>query len=88
MPDRDETGLQQAAEVVQLVIEQSMTGLSTLAHETRQWLKSAQQYKIAMRPMAQLQNPESQGRYTLYMQRFVCYCLRVAAVEQEADRWG
>jgi hypothetical protein len=61
-------GLQQAVEMVQLVIKQSVTGLSTLAYETRRWLKSAQQYEIAVRPMARLQNPESQGRYTLYMQ--------------------
>jgi hypothetical protein len=47
-------GLQQAVEVVRLVIEQSVTGLSTLAHETRRWLKSAQQYEIAVRPMARL----------------------------------
>ncbi|KAF3029165.1 hypothetical protein E8E12_000446 [Didymella heteroderae] len=79
-PDHSEQVLQQAARVVELAIEQSVAGLSTLAQETRRWLKSASREEIEQRPMARLQNPESQRRYAGYMKRFVCYCLRVVAV--------
>ena len=79
MPDHSEQALQQAAKAVDLAIEQSVAGLSTLAQETRRWLKSASREEIDQRPMARLQNPESQRRYAGYMKRFVCYCLRVVA---------
>jgi len=88
MPDRDECKLKLATKTVELAIEKCVAGLSTLAHETRRWLKSAQQHEIDVRPMGRLQNPESQGKYARYMQRFICYCLRVAAVCREADNQG
>ena len=83
MPDHREHALQQAAKVVELAIEQSVAGLSTLAQETRRWLKSASREEIDQRPLARLQNPEGRRRYAGYMKRFVCYCLRVAAVSDE-----
>jgi len=33
--------------------------------------------------MARLQNPESQDRYARYIRRFVCYCLRIVAADEE-----
>jgi hypothetical protein len=83
MPDHTEQALRQAAKAVELAVEQSVAGLSTLAQETRRWLKSASREEIDQRPLARLQNPESQRRYAGYMKRFVCYCLRVVAVSGE-----
>ena len=86
VPDHSEQVLQQAARVVELAIEQSVAGLSTLAQETRRWRKSASREEIEERPMARLQNPESQRRYAGYMKQFVCYCLRVVAVSDLGSR--
>ena len=71
--------------IVDLAIKKSVAGLGTLALETRRWLKSAQRHEIDVRPMARLQNPESQIKYARYMRRFVCYCLRVAAANREVE---
>ena len=61
-------------------------GLLTLAQETRRWLKSAKRQEVDQRPMARLQNPESQARYARYMVKFVCYVLRfVADAEAKLD---
>ena len=35
-----------------------------------------------MRPLARLQNPESQATYASYMVKFVCYLLRILADEE------
>ncbi|PVH90514.1 hypothetical protein DM02DRAFT_734545 [Periconia macrospinosa] len=39
MPTRDEPKLKQARRLVELLVERSVTGLSTLARETRRWLR-------------------------------------------------
>jgi hypothetical protein len=67
MPDKNDNLLGQAVEVVEQVVEQAVSGLSTLALETRRWLKSPNPEQIDSRPMARLQNPDSQKRYTGYM---------------------
>ena len=82
MPDRSEVKLKQAAELVEALMERSVAGLSTLARQTRRWLRSAQQTEVDQRPLARLQNPESQARYAGYMVRFVCYMLRIVADEE------
>ena len=82
LPDHGEVKLQRAAKLVELLVERSVRGLSTLAQETRRWLKSAKRQEVDQRPMARLQNPESQARYARYMVKFVCYVLRFMA---EAD---
>ncbi|KAF2279841.1 uncharacterized protein EI97DRAFT_429630 [Westerdykella ornata] len=79
LPDREEVRLQRAAELVELLIERSVQGLSTLGWETRRWLRSARQEEVDVWPMARLQNPESQARYAGYMVKFVCYLLRIIA---------
>ncbi|KAF1934999.1 hypothetical protein EJ02DRAFT_428835 [Clathrospora elynae] len=79
LPDQSETKLQHAAKLVELLVERSVTGLSTLAQETRRWLRSAKQNKVDPRPMARLQNPESQAVYASYFVKFVCYFLRTFA---------
>jgi hypothetical protein len=84
LPDRDEWELRQACKIVDRVIEQSVAGLASLGHETRRWLRSVKREEIDVRPLARLQNPESQARYAGYMKRFVCYCLRIATATAEA----
>jgi len=79
LPDRDEMKLQRAAKLVELLVEQSVQGLSTLGRETRRWLRSAKRQEVDQRPLARLQNPESQARYAGYMVKFVCYFLRIIA---------
>ncbi|KAH7111886.1 hypothetical protein B0J11DRAFT_543194 [Dendryphion nanum] len=49
----------------------------TLVRETRRWLRSAKREEIEQRPIARLQNPESQDRYAGYLIMFVCYFLRI-----------
>ena len=89
MPDKDDTLLTQAAAIVEQTIEQAVSGLSTLGLESRRWLRSPNAEQIDLRPMARLQNPESQKRYAGYMKRFVCYLLRVYnAQEMGADSSG
>jgi superfamily II DNA or RNA helicase len=82
LPDRDETKLHRAAHAVELLIEQSVAGLSTLGRETRRWLRSAQREEVDQRPLARLQNPESQATYAAYYVKFVCYFLRIIADEE------
>ena len=79
LPDRGEVKLRRAAKLTELLVERSVKGLSTLARETRRWLRSAKRQEVDQRPMARLQNPESQARYASYMVKFVCYALRFVA---------
>lgn len=85
LPDRDEERLQKAVKAVEVMMERGITGLSTLPHETRRWLKSPKPEEPHLKPMARLQERESQARYTRCWKRFVCYCLRVVGHE-ETDR--
>ena len=85
VPDRDERQLQQAGKIVDLAIEKSVAGLSTLHPETRRWLRSAKRKEADGRSMARLQNPESQARYAGYIKRFIYYCLRVLTEPEPAS---
>ena len=82
LPDRNEAKLQLAAELAETLIEQSVKGLASLPRETRRWLRSAKQAEADQRPLARLQNPESQATYTGYIVRFVCFYLRIIADEE------
>jgi hypothetical protein len=82
LPDRNEAKLQLAAKLTEQLIENCVKGLSTLPRETRRWLRSAQQSEVDQRPLARLQNPESQATYTNYVVRFVCYYLRIVGEEE------
>jgi len=67
LPDRNEAKLQRAADVTGKLIEQGVRGLASLPRETRRWLRSAKQAEADQRPLARMQNPESQATYTNYM---------------------
>jgi hypothetical protein len=74
--------LQRAAK---LLVEQRVKGLqrSMIARKTRRWLRSAKRQDDDQRPIARLQNPERQVRYSSYryMFKFVFYFLRITADE-------
>jgi len=59
--------LQAAAQLTEQLIEKCVKGLATLPQETRRSLRSARQTDVDQRPLARLQNPESQATYTSYM---------------------
>jgi hypothetical protein len=82
LPDRNEAKLLLVAKLTKELIERSVRGLATLPQETRRWLRSAQQTEIDQRPLARLQNPESQATYAGYIIRFVCFYLRIVADEE------
>jgi hypothetical protein len=82
LPDRNKVKLQAAAQLTEQLIKKCVKGLATLLQETRRWLRSAQQTDIDQRPLARLQNPESQATYASYMVRFVCFYLRIIADEE------
>jgi hypothetical protein len=73
LPDRNEVKRQAAAELTERLIEKCVKGLATLPRETRRWLRSAKQAQADQRPLARLQNPESQATYAGYIVRFVCF---------------
>ena len=77
LPDRDEHMLKKAVELNSALLERCVAGLSSLDNETRRWLRSAKHSEIDQRPLARLQNTESQQTYAVYMARLLCYSLRV-----------
>ncbi|KAF1934619.1 hypothetical protein EJ02DRAFT_516885 [Clathrospora elynae] len=88
LPDQGEVKLQQAAKLVELLVERSVAGLSTLPQETRRWLRSAKQSEVDQRPMARLQNPESQAVYTSYVVKFLglqrCTAMKMTTLSKAA----
>jgi hypothetical protein len=62
---------------VEALVEECVKGLPTLGYVIRRWLRSAKASEPDIRPLARLQNEDSQKRYAGYMTRFVCYRLRV-----------
>ena len=77
LPGRDEGTLEDVPKRVEGLVEECVKGLPTLGHVIRRWLRSAKASEPDARPMARLQNEDSQKRYAGYMTRFVCYTLRV-----------
>jgi hypothetical protein len=69
--------LYEAVKLNRALIEKCVVGLSSLDNETRRWLRSAKHSEIDQRPLARLQNAESQQTYATYIARLLCYSLRV-----------
>lgn len=86
LPDREERMLQRVVELNNTLVEQSVTGLSTLDRETRRWIRSAKLSEPDQRPLARLQNASSQQTYVTYMSRFACYSLRVLQSCEDRER--
>ncbi|THW78325.1 hypothetical protein D6D18_09660, partial [Aureobasidium pullulans] len=85
LPDKDEQELQHVSRLVDLLVEKCVAGLSPLDQETRRWLRSAKMSEVDVRPLARLQNPDSQLRYASYWKRFICYILRIMQSHDEHD---
>jgi hypothetical protein len=84
LPDRTDTHLRRAAEIVEKLIKGAVDGLSSLHDDTPHWLRTANATeKVESRPMVRLQNEESLDCYIAYFKRFICYCLRVHAARKE-----
>jgi superfamily II DNA or RNA helicase len=88
MPRRDEETLKDIPKKVEALIEECVKGLPTLGHVIRRWLRSAKASEPDVRPLARLQNEDSQKRYAGYMSRFICYTLRVWKSCEEVESAG
>jgi superfamily II DNA helicase RecQ len=86
LPDRDEQTLLTAVKLNGFLIEKCVGGLASLDNETRRWLRSAKHSEIDQRPLARLQNTESQQTYAVYMARLLCYSLRVLQSCEDSER--
>lgn len=86
LPDRDEQTLHEAVKLNGALIEKCVAGLSSLDNETRRWLRSAKHSEVDQRPLARLQNVESQQTYAVYMARLLCYSLRVLQSCEDSER--
>ena len=86
LPDRDEHTLKKVVELNSALLERCVAGLSSLDNETRRWLRSAKHSEIDQRPLARLQNTESQQTYAVYMARLLCYSLRVLQSCENCER--
>lgn len=78
--------LQRAVELNVTLIEACVAGLKSLDRETRRWLRSAKLSEIDQRPLARLENPESQQTYLTYFSRLPCYSWRVLQSVDEKER--
>lgn len=66
LPDKDEDVLLKVAEVIDLMVERGVSGLSSMPDGLRRWLRSAAMEEQDKRPLARMQNAESQERYAGY----------------------
>ena len=85
LPDKNELLQRNAVEVVNVMLSRAVAGLTSLHREERRWLRSPKVSDPDVRPLARLQEPDSQDRYHNYWRRFICYLLRVWESKQEYE---
>jgi hypothetical protein len=84
LPGRQESDLRDARTIVITMIKHAVDGLSLLHDDTPHWLRTANSTnRVENRPMVRLQNVESLDTYINYWVRFMCYSLRVRAVQRK-----
>lgn len=89
LPERQEYDLLDARKIVITMIKHAVDGLSLLHDDTPNWLRTANSTnRVENRPMVRLQNPESLDTYINYWVRFICYILRVRAVQRKIEARG
>ncbi|THX19302.1 hypothetical protein D6D12_10739 [Aureobasidium pullulans] len=66
LPDKDEEGLLKVAAVIKKMVERGVLGLNSMLEGLRRWLRSAEMHKPDVRPLARLQNSESQERAMIH----------------------
>jgi hypothetical protein len=82
-PGDDEPELKQVGLAVEELVEQAVRGLSTLLIDTLRWLRSPKPNEADARPLSKMQNKASQQRAARLWARFLCYCVRLVAAEEE-----
>jgi hypothetical protein len=86
LPNKEERTMLAVVKLNSTLIEKCVRGLASLDKETRRWLRSAKHAEIDQRPLARLQNVETQQTYATYMARLLCYSLRVLHSREEHER--
>lgn len=89
MPKRDEETLRDVLpKKAEALVEECVKGLPILRHVIRRWLRSVKASEPDVRPLAKLQNEDSQKRYAVYITRFICYTLRRWKSREEVENAG
>jgi len=83
VPDKDDTMLQEVVRICNVTLHHATAGLSSLHRELRRWLRSPKLEEVASRPLARLEDDNSQDQYYNYWRRFICYCVRVWISQQQ-----
>jgi hypothetical protein len=87
MPGREDDALRRlVANLDQLFFGRCITGLSSMPLMTRLLLASPHPGDAHSRPFGPLQEKTSMERYLAYWKRFLCYCLNVLPLDEDALR--
>jgi hypothetical protein len=85
MPCRGDDELRRMTEALdRLFFDRCIGGLKSMPLMTRLLLASPHPHDAHSRPFGPLQEKTSMDRYLVYVKRFLCYCLNVLSLEEEA----
>lgn len=85
MPGRDDDELRRMATALdRLFFDRCIGGLKSMPLMTRLLLASPHPHDAHSRPFGPLQEKTSMDRYLVYVKRFLCYCLNVLSLEEDA----
>ncbi|KAM6506747.1 hypothetical protein FALCPG4_014958 [Fusarium falciforme] len=85
MPGRDDDELRRmTAALDRLFFDRCIGGLKSMPLMTRLLLASPHPHDAHSRPFGPLQEKTSMDRYLVYVKRFLCYCLNVLSLEEDA----
>ncbi|KAH7231453.1 hypothetical protein B0J15DRAFT_555776 [Fusarium solani] len=73
-----------AAALDRLFFDRCISGLKSMPLMTRLLLASPHPHDAHSRPFGPLQEKTSMDRYLVYVKRFLCYCLNVLSLEEDA----
>lgn len=85
MPGCDDDELRRMATALdRLFFDRCIGGLKSMPLMTRLLLASPHPHDAHSRPFGPLQEKTSMDRYLVYVKRFLCYCLNVLSLEEDA----
>ncbi|KAJ4175931.1 hypothetical protein NW767_015620 [Fusarium falciforme] len=85
MPGRDDDELRRMATALdRLFFDRCIGGLKSMPLMTCLLLASPHPHDAHSRPFGPLQEKTSMDRYLVYVKRFLCYCLNVLSLEEDA----
>lgn len=85
MPSRHDAELRRLVEAThRLFFDRCIGGLKSMPLMTRQLLASPHPRDAHSRPFGPLQEKDSMERYVSYTKRFLCYCLNVLGLDEDA----